>query len=91
MDKRKLEVKEVKFSVANYTGIGERPLVILLDQNEGMFKNQFNDIESLKKFIEGKSIYFVVDKFDNRIPGLSNWNTKEEFDWEKLEKIVKGK
>ena len=65
----------MKFTVAYYHGIGENPMVILLDREKGTFKRQYNTIEDLKSDIgEEPIIYFVADKNDNRVPDLHNWH-----------------
>ena len=69
-------METIKFTVAYYHGIGENPMVILLDREKGTFKRQYNTIEELKSDIgEEPIISFVADKNDNRIPELSNWNS----------------
>lgn len=68
-------MKTMKFTIAYYSGIGENPMVILLDRQKGMFKRQYNTIEELKSDIgEDAIIYFVADKDDNRISDLHNWH-----------------
>jgi hypothetical protein len=41
-------METIKFTVAYYHGIGERPLVILLDRAKGLFKRQYDTIDELK-------------------------------------------
>ena len=40
-------METIKFTVAYYHGIGENPMVILLDREKGIFKMQYNTIEEL--------------------------------------------
>lgn len=77
-----------KFTVAYYHGIGENPMVILLDREAGSFKRQYDTIEELKADItEDAIIYFVADKEDNRIDDLHNWHGGS-FDFEKLKEVA---
>ena len=81
-------MKTIKFSVTNYHGIGECPLVILLDKEEGEFKHQFHDIDELKTHLgEEAIIYFVANKDNTRIQNLHNWNTKTKFNYDELFKL----
>lgn len=74
----------IKYTVTNYSGIGEFPKVILIDRPAGSFQNQFYSIIDLKSYLgENPTIYFVADKDNNRIDGLGNWNG-EKFDYNKL-------
>jgi hypothetical protein len=83
-------MKKIKYTIAYYHGIGEAPMVILLDREKGKFKRQHNTIESLKSDIgENAVIYFVADADDNRIPDLSNWHGGK-FNFDKLDKVTKG-
>lgn len=38
-------METIKYSVAFYLGIGENPMVILLDRRLGAYKRQYNTIE----------------------------------------------
>ena len=79
-------METIKFSVAYYLGIGETPMVILLDRRLGSFSRQYNTIEELKNDIgESPIIYFVADKTDNRIDDLHSWNGRI-FDFDELSK-----
>ena len=81
-------METVKFTVAYYLGIGENPMVILLDRKKGLFKRQYDTIEELKKDIgDSPTIYFVADENDHRIDGLDNWNSGN-FDFEKLKNYL---
>jgi hypothetical protein len=81
-------MKTKKFTVAYYHGIGEYPMVILLDRVIGLFKRQYDTIEDLKADItEDAIIYFVSDKDDNRISDLHNWHGGS-FDFDKLNEIA---
>ena len=81
-------METIKFTVAYYHGIGENPMVILLDREKGTFKRQYNTIEDLKSDIgEEPIIYFVADKNDNRIPDLHNWYSGN-FNFNELSKVA---
>jgi hypothetical protein len=81
-------MKTIKFTVAYYHGIGENPMVILLDREVGYMKRQYNTIEELKADItEDAIIYFVADKYDNRFSDLDNWHGGN-FDFDKLSEVV---
>lgn len=82
-------MKTIKYSVAYYTGIGQNPMVILLDRPIGNFNHQFENIEELREFIREPIIYFVADKDDNRIDELSNWHGGK-FNFEKLKELSKS-
>ena len=74
----------IKYTVTNYSGIGEFPKVILMYRPAGSFQHQFYSIIDLKSYLgENPTIYFVADKDNNRIDGLGNWNG-EKFDYNKL-------
>lgn len=78
----------MKFTVAYYHGIGENPMVILLDREKGTFKRQYNTIEDLKLDIgEEPIIYFVADENDNRISDLHNWHGGS-FNFDELQKVA---
>lgn len=88
-------METIKFTVAYYHGIGERPLVILLDRAKGSFKRQYNTIEELKSDIgEDAKIYFVADK--HRIYGnlyqnpIGVLNERGNFDFDKLSEFAKA-
>ena len=77
-------METIKFSIAYYHGIGECPMVILLDRKIGEFKRQYKTIDELKSNIgDNAIIYFVADKNDNRISDLDNWHGGH-FDFNKL-------
>jgi hypothetical protein len=78
----------IKYTVTYYQGIGECPMVILLDAEKGKFKRQYNTIDELKSDItENAIIYFVADyKTDERIEDLSNWSGGM-FDFNKLSDV----
>ena len=65
----------MKFTVTRYNGIGETPIVILIDHS---YTNDatFDNLEDLKNFLIKKNelVYFVADSKDNRINSLDNWN-----------------
>ena len=75
----------MKYTVAYYHGIGECPMIILLDVEKGKFKRQYNTIDELKDDItEDAIIYFVADyKTGKRVKDLSNWHGGQ-FDFNKL-------
>jgi hypothetical protein len=82
-------METIKFTVAYYHGIGECPMVILLDREKGLFKRQYDTIEELKSDIgEDAIIYFVADKNDERISDLHNWHAGK-FNFVELDKITK--
>jgi len=77
-------METIKYTVTNYSGIGECPKVILMHRPVGSFQHQFHCILDLKRYLgENPTIYFVSDKDDNRIDGMDNWNG-EKFDYNKL-------
>ena len=81
-------METIKFTVAYYHGIGENPMVILLDRETGAFKRQYDTIQELKSDIgEETIIYFVADKSDNRIPDLHNWHDGN-FNFDELLKVA---
>lgn len=87
-------MSKIKYSVCNYTGIGENPLVILLNCEKGRFKNQFENIEDLKIHLGKNPIIYFVGIGDNENPtnrlkqkGLSSWNDGDVFDFYELDSI----
>jgi hypothetical protein len=81
-------METMKFTVSYYHGIGENPMVILLNREKGTFKNQYNTIDELKSVIGNEPIiYFVADKNDNRIKDLHNWNGGN-FNFDELSKVA---
>lgn len=81
-------METMKYTVAYYHGIGECPMIILLNVEKGKFKRQYNTIDELKSDIsEDAIIYFVADyKTDKRIEDLSNWDGGQ-FDFNKLSEV----
>lgn len=80
----------IKFTIASYHGIGECPLVILLDRKVNEKYKQFDNLEDLKKELENSYIYFVEDKNENRL-SFCIWNNKKEEElvfWNKLETFI---
>ena len=63
------------FTVTRYKGIGENPIVVLIDHptQQGTI---VNTLEELRKILaqHDECIYFVADKDDNRLHGLNNWH-----------------
>jgi hypothetical protein len=81
-------METIKFTVAYYHGIGENPMVILLDREVGYMKRQYDTIEDLKADItEEAIIYFVADKEDQRVDDLHNWHGGN-FDFDKLSEVA---
>lgn len=63
------------FTLTRYMGIGEAPLVILIN-HPYKGSSVFNSIEELKEELlkKNEKIYFVADSKDNRINDLSTWH-----------------
>lgn len=63
------------YTVTRYPWIGERPLVILINNpvKSGITVNSLDELRTILNKI-GHLVYFVADKDDNRISGLDNWN-----------------
>lgn len=62
------------FTITRYTGIGERPTVVLINSSySGGIK--CNSIEELHEKLKerGEKIYFTADKDNNRIDNLDIW------------------
>lgn len=63
------------FTITRYTGIGEKPTVVLINHSySGGIK--CNSIEELHDKLKERSekIYFTADKNDNRIVNIDTWN-----------------
>lgn len=76
-----------KYTLARYNGIGEKPLVILINHPtiQGV---KFDTVDMLKKTVGDDQIYSVYDKNDFPIHGIDNWGTLQSVNWEKLEQIA---
>lgn len=61
------------FSLCYYNGIGEMPVVILID-NPNKFSKDFDNLEDLEESLVRKNqrVYFVEHKGE-RIPNLNTW------------------
>jgi hypothetical protein len=63
----------IKYTVTYYQGIGECPMVILLDAEKGKFKRQYNTIDELKSDITENAIQYFegaemkIDSMTNNI------------------------
>jgi hypothetical protein len=83
-------METIKYTIAYYSGIGECPKVILLNREKNEKYKQFDNIEELKKELENSYIYFVEDKYENRL-SFCIWNKKEKEEivfWDKLEAYI---
>ena len=85
-----------EFILTRYTGIGENPLIILIDHSKNVTGKRFDSIDELKANISsGDMIYFVKYRNGDRIDGMHNWLTGKEFDFiylnhwlEKMDEIL---